>query len=351
MHKLKLVIILFLILNIQIPAKRILYKSEILVSEKKLIAPSNMDDTELEQSRPLGSKTEAFSLTDKILRNAENSRIQYTDKNGIQYSNDKAEIAFQSQDDESGIDFIEYELNDNGFKNYTVPILLARGGKNRLKYRSVDRVGNREELNLLEVIVDKNPPSLSASLEGKNYYKDGMLYYEPNSKLILSAYDGESGVKDIYVNFNNEGYIPKSFLDLNFTESGYYTIHTIALDNVSNKSTIATFKFTIDSDPPEPAIFVTEKIVRNGAPICSKKSRVQLRATDRDSGLRIIQYRLNPSEPWVNFGGDFSIPTDLSELAIEYRAIDNVGNESEVFSYRCPIDREAPKTKLEIKKD
>lgn len=351
MNKLRLFLIFFLILNIQIPAKRILYKSEILVSEKKLIAPSNMDDTELEQSRPIGNRSEAYAQTEKILNSAENSRIQYTDKNGIQFSNDKAEIAFQSQDDESGIDYIEYELNENGFKNYTVPILLARGGKNQLKYRSVDRVGNREELNLLEVIVDKNPPSLSASLEGKNFYKDGMLYYEPNSKLVVSAYDGESGIKDIYINLNNNGFLPKSYLDLNFSETGYYTIHTIALDNVSNKSGISTFKFTIDSDPPEPTIFVTEKIVRNGSPICSKKSRVQLRATDRDSGLRIIQYRFKPEEPWVNFGGDFSISPDISELAIEYRAIDNVGNESEVFSYRCPIDREAPKTKMEIKKD
>ena len=351
MYKLKLFFIVFFILNIQVPAKRILYKSEILVSDKKLIAPNNMDDKELELSRPIGNKQDAYLETEKVLKNAENSKIQYTDKNGTQYSNDKAEISFQSQKESVGIDYIEYNLNNNGFKNYTVPILLSKEGRNQIKYRSVDKTGHTEDLNLLEVIVDRNPPILSAYIDGKSFTKDEMLYLEPNSKLILSATDGESGIKDIYVNYNNEGYLPKAFLDLSFTEPGYYTIHTIALDNVSNKSNMITFKFTIDNDPPEPSIFITDKIFKNGIPICSKKSKVQLRARDRDSGLRIIKYRINPSESWINFGGDFIIPADISDLTIEYKAIDNVGNESEVFSYTCSIDREAPKTKLEIRKD
>lgn len=349
MNKILTFVLLFLFFHLQTPAKRILYKAEILVAEKKLIAPSLLEEGE-ELSRPMGSKQEALKSTEKILKYADNSKIQYTNKEGIQFSNNKAEIAFESKDDSSGIDYIEYSLNESGYKLYTVPILLSRKGTNTIKYRSIDKTGNTEDANLLEIIVDTTPPLLFSKIEGNNFLKDGMLYYEPNSKLILSAHDGESGVKDVYVNLNNEGFLPKSFLDLKFSESGYYTIHAIALDQVSNKSETISHRFSIDSDPPQASLQITEKVFKKGSPICSKKSKISLYATDRDSGVRFIQYRLLPSEAWTIYGGTFSVE-NLPEINLEYKAIDNVGNVSEVLSYSCPIDIEPPKTKMEIKKD
>ena len=72
-------------------------------------------------------------------------------------------------------------------------------------------------------------------------------------------------------------------------------------------------------------------------------------ASDKDSGVKSIQYKINNSEKWTSFTEDIKIPEKIETLNLEYKAIDNVGNESEVQSYSCKIIREAPKTKIELK--
>ena len=296
-------------------------------------------------------REEALRDSFETLARSHTTKVQYKNERGILFGNNKAEISLDSIDAIKGANKIFYSLNDSEYKPYTVPVPVKREGRNILKYRSVDITGNEEDANRLEILIDNTPPILQYSLDGKSYIKDRMVYYSPGTRLSLSAYDGDSGVKDIFVNINGEGYIPKNYQDLTFTKPGYFTIHVISLDNVLNRSQEYILKFTIDTEPPSPQIKVSNIIYRYGKSICSGRSRVSLFASDKDSGLGLIQYRILPTNEWTNYAGEFSLQPDQMNLEMEFKATDNVGNESQILRYQCPIDREPPKTKLEIRRD
>lgn len=339
---------LFLI-SFQLYSKKTISRSEIFIDDNELLQPEDSLPVD-EEGNPKISRKDALKSTFKLISKAENSKIHFIDKDGKRYSNNLAIVEFETKKENSLLADIEYSINQSAFKIYTTPILLKQAGKNRIDYKAIDRVGNIEDTNSIEIFVDVNPPTLSVRVDGKSFKNKDLIYYEPGSYISLHAYDNESGIKDVFVNINNEGYLPIDYFIEKFKEPKLYRVQAIALDNVLNKSKEYSFNFIVDSLPPVVSTRVSNTVYSNKAPICSSASRISLSATDRDSGVKLILYKINQSENWINYGGEFKIPEDISNLELQYKAIDNVGNESEVVTYTCQIDREPPKTILEIKK-
>jgi hypothetical protein len=90
-------------------------------------------------------------------------------------------------------------------------------------------------------------------------------------------------------------------------------------------------------DPPEP-------IGQNGYYICDVE--ITLNATDDLSGVNRIEYRTN-SGGWQTILGDngtFVFGDDGNDVLIEYKAIDNAGNEEETKSFIINVDQSPPMT-------
>ena len=66
--------------------------------------------------------------------------------------------------------------------------------------------------------------------------------------------------------------------------------------------------------------------------------------------IKLIYIKTNGSEEWTNYADEFKVPSNAGLYTVEYKGTDNVGNESSVQSFSCYIDKEPPKTKLEISK-
>ncbi len=340
---------LLFILSLDLYSKRILYRSEILISEKKLLNPTDPETLKEDFPKPILSQLEIFRKTESILAKAGNNKIYYIDTNNTRYTNNQSSIELEYEGDPLKFYKIEYSLNGSSYLDYPGVISLNRNGRNTIKYRSLDKLGNAEDYKSVDVYVDSNPPELSVKLVGEKFYKNDIVFYQSGMTIDTSAIDSESGLKDIYININYEGFIPINSITERFIETKFYNIQVIALDNVLNKSKEYTFQFSIDSESPFIDIKPLNTIYHDKENICSARSKFHLSASDKDSGVKSIQYKINNSEKWTSFTEDIKIPEKIETLNLEYKAIDNVGNESEVQSYSCKIIREAPKTKIELK--
>jgi hypothetical protein len=166
----------------------------------------------------------------------------------------------------------------------------------------------------------------------------------------VESADTESGIKDVYVNINNEGYLPISYLPKTFSEPKFYSLQAVAMDNVLQKSNEISLKFVVDTEPPTVSIKISHLSKNKDKTICSTKSVISLTSTDLGSGQKLIYIKTNGSEEWTNYADEFKVPSNSGLYTVEYKGTDNVGNESSVQSFSCYIDKEPPKTKLEISK-
>ncbi|MEA3357367.1 MAG: NosD domain-containing protein, partial [Patescibacteria group bacterium] len=99
-------------------------------------------------------------------------------------------IALHAEDNE-GIDRTEYSFDNCDWTVYTNPIAISNEGETRLRYRSIDIVGDKEEIKSLAVKIDKTPPEivLINPVGGVIYFKNQLVVSQ------WSAGDDMSGLK------------------------------------------------------------------------------------------------------------------------------------------------------------
>ena len=340
----KVFLLFFLYLNCQSSPDVSVNSTEVKKSESRAIeAPP-------QEASPILSREDMLKETALLFKKSQNNKNHYIHSNGTHYTNDRAVLELQSFSEIIGRNNIQYSLNNSEYQDYTVPISLTESGKNTVKFKSMDRLGNLEETKAVNVYVDKNPPNLLAWMHGKTHRRQDIQYYNADSFLKVEPSDTESGVKDVYVNVNNEGYLPISYLPKTFSEAKFYSIQAVAMDNVLQKSNEYSIKFVVDTEPPTLSIKISHLSKNKDKTICSTKSVISLTSTDLGSGQKLIYFKTNGSEEWINYADEFKVPSLTGVYSIEYKGTDNVGNESSVQSFSCYIDREPPKTKLEISK-
>jgi hypothetical protein len=345
-HKMshKVIFLFFLYLNCQSSPDVSLNSSDAKKSDSRSIEiPS-------EETSPMLSKEDMLKETALLFKKSQNNKNHFIHPGGTHYTNDRAVLELQSFSEVIGKNNIQYSLNNSEYQDYTVPISLTESGKNTVKFKSMDRLGNLEETKAVNVYVDKNPPTLLAWMHGKTHKRQDIHYYNAESYLKVESTDTESGIKDVYVNVNNEGYLPISYLPKTFSEAKFYSLQAVAMDNVLQKSTEFSIKFVVDTEPPVVSIKLSHLSKNKDKTICSTKSVISLTSTDLGSGQKLIYFKTNGSEEWTNYADEFKVPSITGNYSIEYKGTDNVGNESSVQSFSCYIDKEPPKTKLEISK-
>jgi large repetitive protein len=299
---------------------------------------------------PILSREDALKETALLFKKSQNNKNHFIQSNGVHFTNDRAVLELSSFSEIIGKNKIEYSLNQSPYEEYTIPIALTTPGKNSIKFKSIDRLGNVEESKSVQVYVDKNPPTLLAWIYGTTLKRNDIQYYNAQSYLKVEPSDTESGVKDVYVNINNEGFLPLSFLPATFSEPKFYSIQVIAMDNVLQKSNEFTAKFVVDTEPPVVSIKVSHTNKNKDKLVCSSRSVVNISSTDLGSGQKLIFYRTNGQENWISYADEFKVPPITGFYSIEFKGTDQVGNESPVQTFQCQIDKEPPKTKLEITK-
>ncbi|MGW2325998.1 OmpL47-type beta-barrel domain-containing protein [Streptomyces sp. NPDC001700] len=173
--------------------------------------------------------------------------------NGDYY--DTATVTITASDTGSGVNAIEYALDEGEFTKYTAPVAVNTHGAHTVRYRATDRAGNTSEAKSVAFSVvappndDTTPPETTAKAEGtKN--SDGN--YLGSVKVTITATDAGSGVAKTEYSLDGGPYLAYT-TPLVVDRVGRHTVAHRATDKAGNTSAPRRLAFTVDPGGGVPA--------------------------------------------------------------------------------------------------
>ncbi|WCL50422.1 multi-beta-barrel domain surface protein OmpL47 [Leptospira sp. GIMC2001] len=313
-------------------------------------ATSSSESTEPKENTEPSLKKEATSTsTTRSATSTSTKESETIANNADLYINSRTAFELKASDDSSQVDYIEYRVNTGDFIKYSSPVTISTEGVSQITYRAVDRAGNIEPSRLLTVVVDNTPPSVLIMPVEPLHITQGANYASKSNTFTFKADDALSGVEKIEYSINESGF--ETFAadsPLKLEKSGSNLIRYTATDNSGNKSRESSIAVIIDEKAPTVEIIPNVPLVEIDGKTYSKKGNVfTIRAFDGESGIRRVLVKVDGDEefrPYV----DGIVVDAQGEHKIEAKAIDNVGNESELKAISFLVDVNPPQS--EIKK-
>lgn len=272
---------------------------------------------------------------------------------------------------------VDYALADKSYFNvkianaatgdteYEAPFEIHDEGKVTIEYYSIDKIGNKEQRKQYGITVDNTAPVSRVRADRPIYEVDGKYYVSDSHLFSINSEDASSGVKLIEFSTDGQNYqeYAKVFSIPATTENA--TLKVRSVDNVLNttdhffflnSTTTATAQeiegaelvLTVDNIAPQVEIVPDKQPeFRDGRNIVLEDYKYTITATDGESGLAKIFYRLDKAEAWEPYEKpvEFSI---YGEHRIEAMAVDNVGNASMPVTLLIFVDLVPPAAETSV---
>ena len=270
------------------------------------------------------------------------------EKSGQLYANSGVRFVLNATDNLSKTDYVEYKLDGGDYIRYSAPISISKEGPHTITYRAVDRAGNREFEQSFNVIIDNSPPEVELSPTRAFVERDGRLFTSPGNTFTIRAVDKHSGIKQISYGVNSgattEKYDEGRVVQL--SDPGSQLIQYEALDNLGNKTLSGSVLVDVDNSRPRVSIRPTRPLRQvNGDRYARRDTGFNVTAEDEGAGVTQVMVRIDGSQEWQAYNNTLYFSTE-TEHSIEAKAVDAVGNESEVVVSRFKVDDNPPITKL-----
>lgn len=263
----------------------------------------------------------------------------------------KTQLALASTDAISGVNKIEYSLDDNGTRRYTKNINYNSlpDGEHTVNYYATDNVENRETTKTFKFYLDKTAPETSIDVMG-DQFQGNNLYVSDRTKFKLTATDNKSGVaRTNFSTQNNANAQYSSPFNLE-GESRQRSIVYYSEDNVDNIESKNTKNVYLDTDKPatrleygKPLFFSRDTI------FITSKTPVTLIANDKSSGVKSTSYTVNSMQESV-YQAPFYVK-DEGNTIIKFNSVDQVNNKETEKTSRNFVDNTAPEIYINFSLD
>ncbi|MBI2024411.1 chitobiase/beta-hexosaminidase C-terminal domain-containing protein [Candidatus Giovannonibacteria bacterium] len=180
---------------------------DLLISEyddSQVIKTDVFNDVRVSTSTLVQFNISATSTDDSILVNDENifeiseltgdqgedvappqTSIKINDSSEIKNWYKDAEVSLESIDDDSGIFETRYSTDGENFSTYSSPFHISGEGTTTIKYYSIDKAGNNEEIKTASFYIDNTPPEFKT-------------FFDLNTKsIVFLAFDNLDASPDI----------------------------------------------------------------------------------------------------------------------------------------------------------
>lgn len=260
-----------------------------------------------------------------------------------------AHLSLVAQDNLSGVGKIEYSWDKSEFLPYLKPLVLEKPGRQKLYYRSTDRVGNVEPMRDLEFVVDGTPPVTVMTVDGVakqiQYENKQFLGASDGTGFVLESHDELSNVKNVLVSIDGEKSTPY-LRPIFFLRDGQHVLKYWGVDRVGNKEEPKVVNIYTVSQAPRTTATAIGKVVNSaGMNFAGREFALKLEARDNVVGLDRIEYKTSEDadfKPYVE-------PLRFKEQGlhtITYRSVDRAGNVEPTRTYAVTVQWDAPESTL-----
>ncbi|MEO3770507.1 plastocyanin/azurin family copper-binding protein [Micromonospora sp. B9E7] len=243
-----------------------------------------------------------------------------------------ATVTVTATDADSGVDTVEYQVDDTSFTPYTEPVRVTAIGDHSVQFRATDQAGNTSAVGSVSFRIvepgeeDTTPPVVAATLAGD---RDGDGNYVGTATATLTATDAGSGVATIEYSLDGAAFTAYT-TPVVVTAAGMHMLHYRATDVAGNTSAEQMSHFTVvepqaeDTTPPTVTATVTGERNDDGAYVGG--ATVTVTATDADSGVATVEYALDTGA-WTAYSAPVTVRA-LGAHTVRFRATDTAGNPS-----------------------
>ena len=199
-------------------------------------------------------------------------------------------VNLTATDTESGVKETWYRIDSGNWQQYTGQFAINTEGKHTVEYYSVDNANNNEPKKSFDVSIDLNDPVTSATINPPNPGPSG--YYNSTVRVILSATDTASGVKEILYKVNSGTWTTYS-APIQFTTDGVHIVRYYSKDNAGRNDTEKNISLKVDATLPEIVYSINGSLGQNQYYI-SPSVNVTVTAYDNSSsGIKSVKYRVD----------------------------------------------------------
>jgi len=264
--------------------------------------------------------------------------------------------SLKAKDALSGVEKTYISVNGENFKEFTKDIELDKEGEYSVKYYSADNVGNAEKVKENKIIVDVTAPTSKLSLKGD--FKGNKI--SARTKIILTSTDDLSGVKATY--YSIDGQKPRVYTGPISTApllDGEHSFIFYAIDNVKNNNAgdqnmdnplegALKKGLIVDRKAPITSIKINGDYYKGKYEYISERSKVELSATDKPSGVLEIKYGVDRTVK-NTYSNTFSLPNKKGLHTVNYNATDELTNVARTKTQFYYMDNVAPTTGITYK--
>lgn len=238
-----------------------------------------------------------------------------------------AEIVVDARDNGSGVNRYFYKTRAGAFSQYRKPVSADSlpDGRYALVAYAIDNVENSGDTLKVPFIVDKTPPDLLASIEGRQVTKDGVAFIRSASKIKIESKDAGSGsaVTRFLINDAQELEYRQPFIVS--SETGASVVEFFGDDRIGNRTEKKNIRVFVDETPPIASFDFPAGYFKEGNEIIlNKGSNMVIEAADLESGVDKIEYRFG-KDPWKPYSEPVMFNT-VGKFILELRSIDLLGN-------------------------
>lgn len=261
------------------------------------------------------------------------------------YATSRVRFVLKAADNLSGLDYIEYRVDESENRRYVAPLVLDKEGPHTIVYRSVDKAGNKEVDQVYHVVTDNRAPEISILPAKAFVVKNGRNFSSPNNSFGIRISDDFSGVKSAVYGVNSDDLKAYQEEVIKLTAPGSQLIQYKAEDNVGNK-TQGSILIDVDAAKPTVEILPSEPLMPLGDKVYAKRrTGFKIEGSDTGSGVEQILVRVDASEEWQTYSSTLYFDLE-KEHTIQAKVIDAVGNESDVKKVTFIVDDNPPATDL-----
>jgi hypothetical protein len=207
---------------------------------------------------PIGDFTKFIrfsgSVPDSVAPTTSPSLSGTAGENGWYHSDVQVTLTASDNDGGSGVDLVQYKINDGSWQDYSNPFTVSGEGDHSVYYKAQDKAGNWESQKRVAVPIDATAPTGSFTLDNGAATAPGVLV-----QVNPSAIDATSGVhqmrlRDAGGSWSDwQPYIDPALWQLPPVTGNSYTVEIHFKDWAGNESAVYQDAITLDVYPPHPS--------------------------------------------------------------------------------------------------